>query len=145
MAAEPGFPLVRTPDDLAQLGDYPAIGFDAGNLRVTIPRLGPGQNMLFDENGPRMRIKIGDIGCSVLGEDIYTFVVHDHWIGWLNAAKRTMPNLRELRLIEFDMNDVRATKFGANFQRLVLDRCTNVDLATVDRWRSYGYQVEINH
>jgi hypothetical protein len=79
MAAEPGFPLVRTPDDLAQLGDYPAIGFNAGNLRVTIPKLDPGHNMLFDENGPRMRIKIGDIGCSVLGEDIYTFVVHDNW------------------------------------------------------------------
>jgi hypothetical protein len=100
--------------------------------------------MLFDENGPRMRIKINDVGCFVLGEDIYTFVVHDHWIGWLNAAKRTMPNLRELRLVEFNMNSVRATHFGANFQRLVLDQCTNVDLATVNRWRSYGYQVEIN-
>jgi len=71
-------------------------------------------------------------------------VVYNGWPGWLNAAKKHMPNLREIRLVNLDMDSfVTAVHFGANFHRLVIENCIRVDTYAVDRWRRYGYEVII--
>jgi hypothetical protein len=140
--AEPGFPLVRTPADLALLGNFPAVSFDdSGHLCVTVP-VDPARSFKF--NSPYARIKINNVGCTILAEDIHKFVVYNGWPGWLNAAKKHMPNLREIRLVNLDMDSfVTAVHFGANFHRLVIENCIRVDTYAVDRWRRYGYEVII--
>jgi hypothetical protein len=135
------FPLVRDPQSLARLPAFPEVWFDEEGLCVNISR----RLILLDQNDADLRLQFGRDRCAVPLDLITKLTVHPPGVGdgFTTFVKRTMPGLRELRLVGVNLLKSPASRFGGQFRRLTLTNCI-VDPGAVARWRRYGYEVVVD-